>query len=63
MTERHPVVNAYISFMFRQRDLWRAQSAGRDDPKLRREIAILDEILERRERPALAKLKPIKPKA
>jgi hypothetical protein len=57
MTE-HPTVTAYISFMFRQRDLLRLEVAGRDDQKLRAELVIFDEILAKWQRPALAKLKP-----
>jgi hypothetical protein len=58
-----PVEVAFIDWLFRQRDLLRAQVAGRDDPKLRYELSVFDELLERRERPALAKLKPINQKA
>jgi hypothetical protein len=52
-----PIEVAFIDFLFRQRDIWRAQVAGRDDPKRRDKVVFLDEILEHRERPALAKLK------
>jgi hypothetical protein len=55
-----PVEIGFIDFLFRKRDLLRARVAGRDDREMREMLALMEDMLAGRERPALAKLKPIK---
>jgi hypothetical protein len=53
-----PVEVGFVDFLFKKRDILRAQAAGRDDPELRKKLVFFDDLLANRERPALAAIKP-----